>query len=115
MVRQSSSTSRFTAGAAGANRGRAHESQRGLRLRDRATLGEVAVRGDRTVHGPLRKQAETLSEQSKELATPAQKIATEAAEPIREGVNKAFTRGGLTQGTVVRTARCVPPRVLVLW
>jgi len=38
----------------------------------------------------LRKQFETLSEQSKELATLAQKIATETAEPIREGVNKAF-------------------------
>ena len=38
----------------------------------------------------LRKQLETLSEQSKELATLAQKIATETAEPIREGVNKAF-------------------------
>src|SRR6516225_1333083 len=38
----------------------------------------------------MRKQLETLSEQSKELATLAQKIATETAEPIREGVNKAF-------------------------
>jgi phasin len=38
----------------------------------------------------LRKQLETLSEQSKELATLAQKIATETAEPIREGVNKAL-------------------------
>jgi phasin len=38
----------------------------------------------------LRKQLETLSEQSKELAALAQKIATESAEPIREGVNKAF-------------------------
>lgn len=38
----------------------------------------------------LRKQLETLSEQSKELATLAQKIATETAEPIREGVNRAF-------------------------
>jgi phasin len=38
----------------------------------------------------LRKQFETLAEQSKELASLAQKIATETAEPIREGVNKAF-------------------------
>jgi phasin len=38
----------------------------------------------------LRKQLETLSEQSKELATLAQKVATETAEPIREGINKAF-------------------------
>jgi phasin len=38
----------------------------------------------------LRKQLETLSEQSKELATLAQKIATQTAEPIREGVNKTF-------------------------
>jgi phasin len=38
----------------------------------------------------LRKQLETLSEQSQELATLAQKIAAETAEPIRQGVNKAF-------------------------
>jgi phasin len=38
----------------------------------------------------LRKQFETLAEQSKELAALAQKIATETTQPIREGVNKAF-------------------------
>ena len=38
----------------------------------------------------LRKQFETLAEQSKELASLAQKIATETTEPIRESVNKAF-------------------------
>src|ERR1700751_6433005 len=38
----------------------------------------------------LRKQFEVLSDQSHELATLAQRIATETAEPIREGVNKAF-------------------------
>ena len=36
-----------------------------------------------------RKQFETLSEQGKELATLAQKVATEAAEPIKEGMTKA--------------------------
>jgi len=36
-----------------------------------------------------RKQFETLSEQGKELATLAQKVATEAAEPIKEGMSKA--------------------------
>jgi phasin len=36
-----------------------------------------------------RKQFETLSEQSKELATLAQKVATEAAEPLKEGMTKA--------------------------
>ena len=36
-----------------------------------------------------RKQFETMSEQSKELAALAQKVATEAAEPIKEGMNKA--------------------------
>ncbi len=40
----------------------------------------------------LRGQLEVLSEQSRELSTLAQKIATETAEPIREGVNKALTR-----------------------
>jgi phasin len=38
----------------------------------------------------LRKQFEALAEQSKELASLAQKVATETTEPIREGVNKAF-------------------------
>ena len=36
-----------------------------------------------------RKQFEALGEQSKELATLAQKVATEAAEPIKEGMTKA--------------------------
>ena len=36
-----------------------------------------------------RKQFEALSEQTKELATLAQKVATEAAEPIKEGMSKA--------------------------
>ena len=36
-----------------------------------------------------RKQFETLSEQTKELASLAQKVATEAAEPIKEGMTKA--------------------------
>jgi phasin len=36
-----------------------------------------------------RKQFETLSEQTKTLATLAQKVATEAAEPIKEGMTKA--------------------------
>jgi phasin len=39
----------------------------------------------------VRKQLETMSEQSKGLTTLAQKIATETAQPIREGVNRAFT------------------------
>jgi phasin len=36
-----------------------------------------------------RKQFEALSEQTKELASLAQKVATEAAEPIKEGITKA--------------------------
>jgi len=36
-----------------------------------------------------RKQFETLSEQGKELAALAQKVATEASEPIKEGMSKA--------------------------
>jgi len=36
-----------------------------------------------------RKQFETMSEQGKELASLAQKVATEAAEPIKEGMSKA--------------------------
>jgi phasin len=38
-----------------------------------------------------RKQFETLSEQSKELSALAQKVATETAEPMKTGLNKAFT------------------------
>ncbi len=41
-----------------------------------------------------RKQFETLSEQGKELSALAQKVATEAAEPIKSGMNKAFTKAG---------------------
>jgi len=36
-----------------------------------------------------RKQFESLTEQSKELAALAQKVATETAEPIKEGMSKA--------------------------
>jgi phasin len=36
-----------------------------------------------------RKQFEAMTEQGKELATLAQKVATEAAEPIKEGMSKA--------------------------
>ena len=39
-----------------------------------------------------RKQFETLTEQSKELGALAQKVATEAAEPIKSGMNKAFNK-----------------------
>jgi phasin len=39
-----------------------------------------------------RKQFETLSQQSKELSTLAQKVATETAEPIKSGMNKAFSK-----------------------
>jgi phasin len=37
-----------------------------------------------------RKQFETMSAQGKELATLAQKVATESVEPIKSGVNKAL-------------------------
>ncbi len=39
-----------------------------------------------------RKQFETLTEQSKELGALAQKVATETAEPIKSGMNKAFSK-----------------------
>ena len=39
-----------------------------------------------------RKQFETLTEQSKELSALAQKVATESAEPIKSGINKAFNK-----------------------
>jgi phasin len=39
-----------------------------------------------------RKQFETLSAQSKELSALAQKVATETAEPIKSGMNKAFSK-----------------------
>jgi phasin len=38
----------------------------------------------------LRKQFEAMTEQSKELTALAQKVANETAEPIKEGVTKAF-------------------------
>jgi phasin len=39
-----------------------------------------------------RKQFEALTAQSKELGALAQKVATETAEPIKSGVNKAFSK-----------------------
>jgi phasin len=39
-----------------------------------------------------RKQFETVGEQTKELATLAQKVATETAEPIKGSVSKAFQK-----------------------
>lgn len=39
-----------------------------------------------------RKQFETLTKQSKELGSLAQKVATETAEPIKSGLNKAFSK-----------------------
>jgi phasin len=41
-----------------------------------------------------RKQFEALTRQSKELSALAQKVATETAEPIKSGMNKAFTKVG---------------------
>jgi len=38
----------------------------------------------------LRKQFRALTNQSKELTSLAQKVASETAQPIKEGVNKAF-------------------------
>ena len=42
--------------------------------------------------GHMRKQFDALSEQSKELAALAQKVATESAEPIKEGMTSAFKK-----------------------
>ena len=39
-----------------------------------------------------RKQFETLTQQSKELGSLAQKVATDTAEPIKSGMNKAFSK-----------------------
>jgi phasin len=39
-----------------------------------------------------RKQFEALTKQGKELGALAQKVATETAEPIKNGVNKAFNK-----------------------
>ena len=39
-----------------------------------------------------RKQFEALTQQGKELGALAQKVATEAAEPIKNGMNKAFSK-----------------------
>jgi phasin len=39
-----------------------------------------------------RKQFETITEQGKELTSIAQKVATDAAEPLKSGVTKAFSK-----------------------
>ena len=40
----------------------------------------------------MRKQYETLTAQSKELAAMAQKVATDTAEPVKESMTKAFKK-----------------------
>ena len=40
----------------------------------------------------VRKQFETLTVQSKELAAQAQKVATETVEPVKESISKAFKK-----------------------
>jgi phasin len=52
------------------------------------TLSEVVE----LTNAHARKRLETLTLQSKELGTLAQKVATEAAEPIKSGMNKAFAK-----------------------
>jgi phasin len=42
--------------------------------------------------GHARKQFEALSEQTKEFAALAQKIATETSEPIKAGMSKVFNK-----------------------
>ena len=57
-----------------------------MKLFNAKTLSEVVELS--TAH--LRQHFETLTEQSKSLTALAQKVATETAEPIKEGVTKAF-------------------------
>jgi phasin len=52
------------------------------------TLSEVVE----LMSAHARKQFEMLSEQSKELTALAQKVATETSEPIKSGMNKAFSK-----------------------
>src|SRR5271166_5981363 len=52
------------------------------------TLSEVIELS--SVHA--RKQFEALTEQSKELSALVQKVATETVEPIKSGVNRAFSK-----------------------
>jgi hypothetical protein len=51
------------------------------------TLSEVV----QLTSAHARKQFEVLTAQSKELSALAQKVATETAEPIKSGMNKAFS------------------------
>jgi phasin len=57
-------------------------------LLDVKSLSEVVELSTAHAH----KQFETLSEQTKELAVLAQKVATDTVEPIKSGVNKAFRK-----------------------
>jgi phasin len=52
------------------------------------TLSEVVE----LTNAHARKQFESLSQQTKELGALAQKVATETAEPIKSGMNKALTK-----------------------
>jgi phasin len=57
-------------------------------LLDVKSLSEVLELSTAHAH----RQFETLSEQTKELAVLAQKVATDTVEPIKSGVNKAFRK-----------------------
>jgi phasin len=52
------------------------------------TLSEVVE----LMSAHARKQFESLTEQSKELTALAQKVATDTSEPIKSGMNKAFSK-----------------------
>jgi phasin len=52
------------------------------------TLSEVVE----LTNAHARKQFEALTAQSKELSSLAQKVATETAEPMKSGMNKAFAK-----------------------
>ena len=52
------------------------------------TLSEVVE----LTNAHARKQFESLSQQTKELGALAQKVATETAEPIKSGMNKAMSK-----------------------
>ena len=74
------------------DRSRTHQHQRGIRFCRRGHGGEDAVEVVELTSAHARKQFETLTAQSKELGALAQKVATETAEPIKSGMNKAFNK-----------------------
>ena len=74
------------------DRDRAHQHECVFRFRRQPVRREVAVRADRADDRAFAHAVRDITGQGKELAALAQKVATDSAEPIKSGVEKALKK-----------------------